>query len=245
MIRFVVLLVLEGFSGGAVFAQEFPREARYVQRSIQSPSGPVEMHLVYFHTRAFRLEVVDRELSGGGSLAEIFAERGCVAGVNGGFFLKDQTPSGLMISAGQRTGNWGTAKLLSGVIYADGDGIHLLRRAEFQDHGGITSLVQAGPFLVDRGADVRGLSESPARRRTFVATDYRGHWVLGVAEAVSLADLGAALATPRALEFPVNRALNLDGGTSSGIYVDRLDGERDVVMTPFKRVRNYLGIAPR
>jgi hypothetical protein len=224
----------------------------YAKRiAVCSPDGrQVTAHLALFNSRAFRLKVVD--LGAGPepsypNLADAFRAEGCVAGVNGGFFHPDWRPAGLVISEGRRINQFETARLLSGVVYSDSLGTHLFRRGQFQDHAGIKALVQSGPYLVDGGRPVRGLSASDPNRRTFIATDWRGHWVLGATLShLSLADLAKCLASPGALTpWGVDRALNLDDGSSTGFFFGREIGNAESVLHPGKRVRNLLGIAPR
>lgn len=224
----------------------------YAKRTAVRPSDgrQVRAHLAFFTSRAFRLEVVD--LGAGPepaypTLADAFRAVGAVAGVNGGFFHPDWRPSGLVISQGHRINTFETTRLLSGVIYGNARGIHLLRRAQFQDHPGISALVQSGPYLVEAGRAVRGLSKSDPNRRTFIATDWLGHWVLGATlSPLSLADLAECLASPNALApWKVDRALNLDGGSSTGFFFDPGEGKAPVSLNPLKRVRNLIGITPR
>lgn len=222
--------------------------ARTVSRS--ADGRRFSAHLTLFNSRAFRLEVIDLGAAPGPdepTLAEAFRSRGCVAGVNGGFFHPDGQPLGLMIAGGQRINRLERARLLSGLVYGDARGIHLVRWGRFQDHPGIDALLQSGPYLVEGGDPVRGLSESAFSRRAFIATDWRGRWLLGVTpDAISLAELATALASPGALSpWPIDRALNLDGGSSSGFFFARGPGDKPVVLTPGKRVRNLLGIRPR
>ena len=224
----------------------------YAKRTAVRPSDgrQVTAHLAFFTSRAFRLEVVD--LGAGPeptypTLGDAFRAQGCVAGVNGGFFHPDWRPSGLVISRGSRINRFETAKLLSGVVYSDGRGTHIARRAQFQDHPGITALLQTGPYLVEGGRTVRGLSTSDPRRRTFIATDGRGRWVLGATlSTLTLAELAQCLASPGALtSWRIDQAINLDGGSSTGFFFDRKAGNAPVALHPWKRVRNLLGIKPR
>ena len=211
--------------------------------------------LVFFEARFFTLKVIDEGTAAKPThegIAEAMQKNFCLAGCNGGFFHPDFRPLGLMIANGIRTHKFETSKLLSGVVIADADagGLKLLRREEFQDRAGIDALLQSGPFLVDKGVVVAGLSTQPSRRRTFLLWDggagNTGRWAMGVCSSLSLEELGAALADGDVItEFKVYRALNLDGGSSTGLYFDRGVGEDDFVMPPMKRVRNYLGIAPR
>jgi hypothetical protein len=157
--------------------QDITLDLFYAKRTAVRPSDgrQVTAHLAFFTSRAFRLEVVDLGAGPEGTyptLGGALRAEGCVAGVNGGFFHPDWRPSGLMISRGSRTNQFETAKLLSGVVYSDGRGTHIVRRAQFQDHPGITALLQTGPYLVEGGQTVRGLSASDPRRRTFIATDW-------------------------------------------------------------------------
>jgi hypothetical protein len=232
--------------------QDIAADPLYAERSAVRPSDgrQVTAHLAFFTSRAFRLEVVDLGADAEPvyrSLADAFQAKGCVAGVNGGFFHPDLGPSGLTISEGRRINRLETARLLSGVVYSDGQGIHLVRRIRFQDRPGIAALLQSGPYLVEGARAVRGLSASDPNRRTFIATDWRGHWVLGAtASSLTLADLAECLASTGALiPWRVDRALNLDGGSSTGFFFDRGAGKAPVVLSPWKRVRNLLGIAPR
>jgi uncharacterized protein YigE (DUF2233 family) len=197
-----------------------------------------------------RLKVVD--LGAGAepvypTLADGLRAAGCVAGVNGGFFHSDLRPAGLVIAEGRRINRFETAKLLSGVVYSDRQGTHLVRRAQFRDHPDITALLQRGPSLVAGARAVRGLSASDSSRRTFIATDAHGRWVLGATlSPLTLADLADCLAATGALiPWRVDRALNLDGGSSTGFYFDRRGGLAPVSLSPWKRVRDLLGIAPR
>jgi hypothetical protein len=232
--------------------QDITSDLFYAKRTaIRTSDGKqITAHLAFFTSRAFRLEVVDL---GAGPEAryptfeDACRTAGCVAAVNGGFFHPDWRPAGLVISRGNRINRFETAKLLSGVVYSDDSGIHLVRRSRFKDHPGITALLQTGPYLVDGGRTVPGLSGSDPARRTFIATDWRGHWVLGATlSALTLAELSECLASPGTLTgWRVDRAINLDGGSSTGFFFDRGAGEAPATLHPWKRVRNLLGITPR
>jgi len=239
-------------TAGETSRHEIDADLVYAKRSAtRTADGHVATaHLAFFSSKAFRLEVVD--LGDGpapahGPFPEPFRIHGCLAGVNGGFFHPDWRPSGLVIAGDKRIHTFESAKLLSGVIYSDDRGIHLVRRAQFQDHPGIRALLQTGPFLVEAGQTVRGLSASDPRRRSFIATDWRGNWAIGATQTpLTLAELGELLASDGAWTgWKADRAINLDGGSSTGFYFDRGAGNAPVSVPPWKRVRNLLGIVPR
>ena len=207
--------------------------------------------LVWFNSETHTFRVVD---NGGGDspifpdLVTALNKNGCLAGVNGGFFLKDDAPSGLMVASGNETGKFGSGSLLSGVLLSSGNrNPYVLRRAEYSGSKyKPTDLIQAGPFLVDQGATVRGLSAENARRRTFVVHD-GGQWFgIGLSDSLTLAELGEVLASPGfSPSRKIHRSLNLDGGTSSGFYLNRGERSEPIHVEPFKKVRNFVGIVPR
>lgn len=207
------------------------------------------VQLALFSSLDFRLEVIDL---GDGS-APVFStvrdalqKNGCAAGVNGGFFMESLRPYGLMVAQGQRVHRLESAKLLSGVIYCDANGIHLVRRAAFADHPQITALLQTGPYLIEHGTAVRGLSPANPDRRTFIATDWRRNWALGTCSSLTLEELADLLqSSPAVTGWKIDRAINLDGGTSSAFYFDRPGQEADVSVSNWKRIRNVVGLAPK
>ncbi|UHD16337.1 phosphodiester glycosidase family protein [Thiocapsa bogorovii] len=133
------------------------------------------------------------------------------------------------------------------MIDSDERGIHLARRGRFRDHPHIAALLQTGPYLVENARPVRGLSATDPRRRTFIATDWRGHWVIGTTtSSLTLAERGEMLAFPDVpTPWRVDRAINLDDGSSSGFFFERGADRVPVTLQPWKRVRNLLGIYPR
>lgn len=207
--------------------------------------------LIWFNDEHFTFKVIDNGAGSSAaypSIADAMKAHECVAGSNGGFFLKDFAPSGLMIANGTATGTFGSGALLSGVLLSSGKrNPYLLRRAEYSaSNYGPTDLIQAGPFLVDQGVTVKGLSPDNARRRTFVLHNGSKMFALGLSDSFTLAELGEILGDPGfSPAEKIYRALNLDGGTSSGFYMDRENNAIPMVVEPFKRVRNFIGVVPR
>jgi len=111
----------------------------------------------------------------------------------------------------------------------------------------VWSTLQTGPYLVEGGQAVRGLSASDTRRRTFIATDGRERWVLGAAlRPLTLAEPAECLSSPGALtSWRTDRAINLDGGSSTWFFFDRAASHAPAAPHPRKRVRCLLVITPR
>ncbi len=239
-------------------AFEIGEHMRYVRKAVRKTGdysffASRELYLVYFDSRDVHLRIIDQgdgEEPAHPGLAEAMQANFCVVGCNGGFFHPDFAPAGLMIvDRGQRINHFQKAKLLSGVLLQDSQGtMRLLRASEFPryDQPGVSALIQSGPFLVDQGKAVSSLSTGQSRRRTFMASDGGHHWIMGATSSLSLAELGELLADPDIVtEFHLLRALNLDGGTSTGLYFDRGAGRNDFLISPVKRVRNFIGLKPR
>jgi len=207
----------------------------------------VDFQVVRFASAKCTLRIVDQPVrSAAGSLGSAMkALPGAIAGVNGGFFNPQFEPLGLVISQGKRVGSWQKSSLLGGVLAVRKGRLMIVWRDEFQDGPGITELLQTGPRLVNHGSAITGLETSRTRPRSFVATDNSGHWLIGIAQSTSLQHLAQILATPGLVPgMEMDRALNFDGGRSTGLWLRTAAGE--VVYDPeISTVRNFVALVPR
>jgi uncharacterized protein YigE (DUF2233 family) len=165
--------------------------------------------------------------------------------VNGGYFSPEHAPVGLLISDGRVVTRQTKARLLSGVVSVVDERVRVQRVAEFSAKGKVTAARQSGPFLVERSKAVPGLNVTRAARRTFVAVGAGDRAMIGYSSHVTLAQLARILSTPGvAGDVKIERALNLDGGSSSGFW---FAGERGgaFYIREQKPVRDYIGIVPR
>ena len=99
-------------------------------------------------------------------------------------------------------------------------------------------------MIVDLGNRVHGLEATHLARRTFAAVAAGDRAALGFCSNVTLADLSKILTTQLAADFKIQRALNLDGGSSSAFWFKRRDGSAFSVSEE-KDVRDFAGIVPR
>lgn len=219
--------------------------AWFVRKDVAGPTG-AELQLVFFDAARCGLRVIDQPLrANAGSLRDAMRGIGAVAGCNGAYFNPDFQPLGLVISNGARAGRVERSSLLGGVFMVRKGKPVMLWRDEFVEQSGITDLVQAGPRLVNGGQPVKGLEATKRRVRTFIITDCAGHWALGLCDRVTLRELSDLLATKGIItEFSVERALNLDGGSSSGLWF-RADSGKESYTREFATVRNFLAVVPR
>ncbi len=213
-------------------------------------SGPIRVRGYAFDDRTESIRLVDEgslDHPRFGGIDRAMQAAGAVAGCNGGFFAPDAVPLGLMVADGVATGRLAGGVLTGGVLFRDDRCLLLLRVNEFRSRPRprIAQLVQAGPLLVDAGRTVAGLDDSKPRCRTILVHDQVHTWAIGVTGEVTLRDLGAALAAAgQAGGVRAVRALNLDGGSSSCLWVRGAPGG-PVLRNAWKPVRNYLAIVPK
>ncbi len=257
-------LLLTGLAAGGLDALAQP--AAWTRESIETvPSAPRLVHelqtwrdgtggdetivdVVRFQASDAGFQVVDQGAEGDRSLDEAMRAAGALAGINGGYFHPDRRPLGLVVANGATVHAEERARLLSGVllVYANG-AIRLQRVDEPRGKLALREALQAGPFLVDAGQPVAGLDTKRAARRSVVATDGAGSWAILTLDRATLADAAALLATPGVLGNGkrILRALNLDGGSSTGLWVKGAGSSSPRYAPEFGTVRNFLGVFPR
>jgi exopolysaccharide biosynthesis protein len=213
---------------------------------LENPVGSerVTVDLAIFSTKSCTLRVLQNE-GGAESLGEMMRHEKCLAGVNGGYFNENFAPLGLRIANGQMIAPLQRARLITGVLVASPRGVQIVRSREFSRRLGVSAAIQCGPFLVDRGQPISGLNDSRLARRTFTATTSSSRALVGVCSEVSLAELAKILATTSLAEdLKIQRALNLDGGSSSAFWFARENGSAFSISEQ-KSVRDFVGIVPK
>ena len=234
-------------------SREIAPSIHFVQKIVASGKNGTEQEtltLVFFKTEAASLRVIDQGSNRGkpvySGLEDAMKKNNCIAGTNGGFFQENFAPLGLQIAGRKRTGTFNKgSSLLAGVLFVDAPGSPKLeRRANFKDSGDISELLQSGPFLIDEEKDVKGLDDAQTANRTFILKGDDGTWALGRCSRVSLAGIARILNSSGVItETKIKSALNLDGGTSTAIWVKEaeLNGGNHYKRS-WKQVRNFIGI---
>jgi len=152
---------------------------------------------------------------------------GAAAACNGGYFTPGFSPVGLEIASGVHSGKYDHDNpLFNGALAVKDGKARLFWDNEMTDGSGFTDLVQCCPKLMEAGAAAKGIGGDDRAPRTFVLTDNAGHWALGMSNGIGLQELATVLAAPGVItEFRPQRALNLDGGPSSGLWCQDAKGE--------------------
>ncbi|MFN2622598.1 MAG: phosphodiester glycosidase family protein, partial [Chthoniobacterales bacterium] len=209
-------------------------EHRRIVLSEAASGEEATLDLALFSTKNTTLRVIDNP-KGDYDLAAVTRRTRGLAGVNGGYFDPQDAPIGLLISDGKLIAPLRKARLLSGVLVVTKTRVELVRSSEYSSRKNVTAAVQCGPFLVEGGKTVAGLNNTRPARRTFVFTIGPDRAAIGFCSTVTLAQLADILATP---ELKTQRALNLDGGSSSAFW---FAGERGVFsISEQKTVRNFV-----
>jgi exopolysaccharide biosynthesis protein len=164
---------------------------------------------------------------------------GGLAGINGGYFERNMTPIGLLIRDGEILHPLQKAKLLSGVFAVRRGRPELKRIGEYSSSSDVSQAIQCGPFLVDHSKPAPGLNATRNADRTFVFVSQSSRWGIGICQSPSLAEMGEILASPELIPgYPITRALNFDGGSSTAFFAKMKDHE--ISSPSLKEVSNYL-----
>jgi exopolysaccharide biosynthesis protein len=213
-------------------------EHRRVVFSETASEEKATLELALFPPKSVVVRVADNP-AGDEDLAAVMKRTRGLAGVNGGYFDPQNAPVGLLVSDGKLIAPFRKARLLSGVLVSAKGRVELLRAGEYSSRKTVTAALQCGPFLVDGGKAVAGLNNTRPARRTFVFTT-ADRVAIGYCSSVTLAELGDILV---ASGFTVQRALNLDGGSSSAFW---FAGEHGVFsISEQKTVRDFVVITAK
>lgn len=213
----------------------------------------ITLSLVAFDDRQYQLKVADQKNGPGthwnDSKSAAQAHQG-VAAINGGFFTPNGKPLGLVVTNGERRGHLNHSSLGAGMFLVGSERSAIVRRASYtqliQTYGQINQLLQTGPMLVERSQAVPGLSQANRRPRSLIVWDGQHHWAIAYTSPCTLHELAKAIAGRAPAEFPIQTAINLDGGRSSDLWVGTQVSDGNHTHRSFlnKAVRNFLVVVP-
>jgi hypothetical protein len=181
-----------------------------------------DMQIAILHQHKYMLRLLDQPTTFpvGALLVSQVRESipGAVLAINGGYFDPNFQTMGLLIRDGLQAQPISPATVLSGIVGINnaGEVALLLRDAELTS---LHSALQAGPYIIDPGG-VLGVKAHPIRApRTILALNTQQDLIVVVTKHFSLHEVATCLLTQPALfgDHPIERALNLDGGPSTGM----------------------------
>lgn len=153
------------------------------------------------------------------ALSTWFSDSNALAAINGGFFDAEYRSTALVISDGQVNGvSYEGAGGMFAVDTAGNVTLRSLAEQPYQPGEPLAEALQSWPLLVNGGAAAYTTGDGERARRSVVALDNDGNVLLIAvnAPAFTLSGLAAWLAGS---DLAIATALNLDGGSSTGLYV--------------------------
>jgi exopolysaccharide biosynthesis protein len=165
------------------------------------------------------------------TMNEWMRQTGASAVINGGYFDAHNQPTGLLIADGQVVGS--TYKGFGGMLAVDKQGNASLRSLSEQpynpDTDQLQQAIQSSPMLMINGKRTQFSANEANQRRSIIATDTHGRLLLIVSpdQSFTLDELANLLASS---DLSIKDALNLDGGASTGLYVNA--GNQQVSIDP-------------
>ncbi len=154
-------------------------------------------------------------------LSQWMQQEHATAIINGGYFDSDDDATALVISNGQTSGQSynGFGGMLA-VNAQDNISLRSLNQHPYSSADGqLQQATQSSPMLVLDGKATTFSANSSSSRRSIVAIDKLGHLLLIVSpnELFTLNELSQLLVSS---DLSIETALNLDGGSSTGLYVN-------------------------
>ncbi len=204
----------------------------------------ITLTVLTFDRRTTLLTVADKEGGPDSSWPSAQAaakEHQGIAAINGGFFDPKGKPLGLVIENGKRFGALTSNSLGAGLIIDNPPS--LLSREDYRKNKPQANhLIQAGPRLIWKKKITQGLKAQNDRPRSFILWDGKNHLALGHATATSLSSLAKLLDKQPIPGFQITHALNLDGGSSSDLWISSSVKGGGLERRSWfnKPVRNYL-----
>ena len=163
------------------------------------------------------------------TLSDWMAQEHATAIINGGYFDAHNKATGLVDSDGQAYGT--SYDSFGGMLSVDMQGNVSLRSLRQQPYDPnneqLQQATQSSPMLVVNGRRTQFNANDVSQRRSVVAMDKQGHLLLiaSPVEAFTLDELADLLVSS---DLAIDTALNLDGGSSTGLYVNA--GSRHVAI---------------
>lgn len=193
-------------------------ELRTVRLGPTPTSAPITA--VRFDPAAYKISV-KYDVNNAGYLREWFNALKPVAVMNGGYFDEQGKPTALVIFDGVRRGE--SYQGFGGMVVINPQGefeLRSLRQQPFDPNENLQQAMQSAPMLIQPGGEVSAIETDQERsRRSVIARDKQGRLLLIVSNAATftLAELAQAL---KRSDLELDAALNLDGGRSTGLYVE-------------------------
>lgn len=234
-------------SSGIAGAGEYFRFDAHIGPGARSAT----LHGYLFDEKHEALRVLDRGQVGpqGQTLGEAFFAIGAFAGCNGGVVRETGEPVGLVIANTRKSGTFHQdGQTASGVLAVRDGHISLLRTSTVKetDLDNATQVLQGGPLVVEGGRATEGLDAKTFGRRTVIVTDGQQNWTILYVPSATLDGLAKMLGDGTTFKkFKIITAMNLDGGLTSSLWVQRSENALPIYLKEVNPVRTAIAILPK
>ena len=181
----------------------------------------IKLRVLRVDLEKFPVRVMDSRVFGVGRMAikELAKKGQAIAAVNGGFFLPDYRPLGLLIIDGRETNPLRQADW--GIFLIQNSRPRIVHTKEFPKEGSITQALQVGPRLVVSGRELR-MKKQAAKRSALGITFNNQVIILNSEDTEIYAQDLAGIFHRRESEggLECRDALALDGGPSAQMYAE-------------------------
>jgi uncharacterized protein YigE (DUF2233 family) len=199
-------------------------------RTLRLEAGEVsgEATAVRFDPKAYSVSV-KHDITNAGSIREWFRALKPLAVINGGYFDEAGRPTALVIFDGITRGE--SYQGFGGMVAINAEGqfeLRSLRQQPYDPSESLQQAMQSAPMLIQPGGTISDFEADDERsRRSVIARDSQGRILLLAVNmpTFSLAELARALHDS---DLDLDVALNLDGGRSTGLFVNAGDGEATI-----------------
>ncbi len=210
----------------------------YVLSEYDFPSTKIDgkvwhLTLVKLDLKKHDLQLIINKKSKLFAISDIAADQNCIVAMNGIFYDTNFDPLGLIVQNGEIVNPSHTGELSTGVFYLNDQGqADIVGTTDFVVEGEQLAF-QSGPLLLkyDGSTEIIGSTLDEVDARTLIGVDDKGFVYFGVVYPRS--DLGRVGATLKELAdvfqfsqdklgFKLKSVLNLDGGSSTGLYAGDL-----------------------
>ena len=154
--------------------------------------------------------------------------------INGGFFDQNDRATALVVSNGQAFGETYTG--FGGMLSVDAQGrirLRSLRQQPYNANEQLSQAIQSSPTLVLDGKRTQFNADTSQNRRSIVAMDRQGR-MLFIASPDQVFTLNQLADLLTSSDLSIDMALNLDGGSSTGLYVN--GGSQHVAIDSYVRL---------
>ncbi len=203
---------------------DLPHQSGTIQRVLWQISDKIrgDLQIVILRNQRYQVHLEDQSITFpvGALFIKQMRERqkDAIIAINGGYFDQKFNTLGLLQVAGVTLQPVSDKKPLSGIVAINQQGVLTLGLRDV-DLTQQQYAIQAGPYIIDPGG-VLGVQPTAARApRTIIAINAQRDLVLIIAKAFTLHEVANFMLSQTELlgGSPIERALNLDGGPSTGM----------------------------